>query len=75
VVSKKIRHPDSQLLNWCVSNAVAESDPAGNRKLSKGSSTERIDAVAALVTAIATWFHQKVDTGPSVYEERDITWV
>jgi phage terminase large subunit-like protein len=76
VVSRKIRHPDSQLLNWCVSNVVIESDPAGNIKPSKASSTERIDAAAALVTAIATWLHQKVDaTGPSVYEERDITWV
>jgi phage terminase large subunit-like protein len=75
VVSRKIRHPDSQLLNWAISNVVCDQDPAGNLKPSKASSTERIDPAAALVTALATWLHQKVDTGPSIYEERDITWV
>ena len=78
VVSRKIRHPNNLLLNWCISNVGCESAPAGNLKPSKASSTERIDAAAALVTALATWLHQKQDaTGPSVYEqpERTITWL
>jgi phage terminase large subunit-like protein len=58
-----------------VSNCVLDIDPAGNVKPSKASSTERIDPLAALVTALATWLHQKTETGPSVYEERDISWV
>jgi phage terminase large subunit-like protein len=78
VVSRKIRHPNNALANWCVGHATIDTDAAGNIKLSKGSSTERIDAAAALVTALATWLHQKQDaTGPSVYEqpERTITWL
>lgn len=77
VVSRKIRHPDNQLLNWAVSNTITDADPAGNLKVSKSSSTERIDPVAALVTALATWLHQRDQGGPSVYEEpeRTITWV
>lgn len=77
VVSRKIRHPDNQLLNWAVSNTITDADPAGNLKISKSSSTERIDPVAALVTALATWLHQRDQGGPSVYEEpeRTITWV
>jgi phage terminase large subunit-like protein len=75
VTSRNIRHPDNCLLNWAVSNTVVDQDPAGNLKPSKSSSTERIDPLAALVTALATWVHQREEHGPSVYEERTITWV
>jgi phage terminase large subunit-like protein len=75
VIGKKLRHNDNHLLNWAVSNCVLDRDPAGNVKPSKSSSTERIDPLAALVTGLATWLHQKDDSGPSVYEERNIEWV
>jgi len=75
VLGRKLRHNDNHLLNWAVSNCVLDIDPAGNVKPSKQSSTERIDPLAALVTALATWLHQKTDSGPSVYEERNIEWV
>ena len=75
VLGRKLRHNDNHLLNWAVSNCVLDIDPAGNVKPSKQSSTERIDPLAALVTALATWLHQKTETGPSVYEERNIEWV
>jgi len=76
VVSKKLRHNGNDLLNWCVSNAVIDTDPAGNIKPSKATSTERIDALAALVTALAAWMHKEnTNSGPSVYEERDLTWL
>ena len=75
VIGKKLRHNDNKLLNFAVSNAALDMDPAGNIKVSKSSSTERIDPLAALVTGLATWLHQKDDSGPSVYEERNIEWV
>ena len=75
VLGKKLRHNDNHLLNWAVSNCVLDRDPADNVKPSKSSSTERIDPLAALVTGLATWLHEKDESGPSVYEERDIEWV
>jgi phage terminase large subunit-like protein len=52
ILSKTLRHDRSPVLRWCVSNVSVESDPAGNLKPSKSKSTERIDAVVALVMAI-----------------------
>jgi len=39
-------------MTWCISNAVATSDPAGNQKLDKEKSFNRIDPVIALVMAV-----------------------
>ena len=47
VLQRQLCHPD--LLNWCVENAVALSDPAGNRKLDKSRSISRIDGLVAAV--------------------------
>lgn len=52
ILSKRLRHDGHPVLRWCVSNVSVETDPAGNLKISKKVSTERIDGVAALVMAI-----------------------
>ena len=53
VVSRKLRHGRHPVLAWCASNVVTEQDPSGNIKPSKRKSTERIDGIVALVTALA----------------------
>jgi phage terminase large subunit-like protein len=52
VLSQQLRHDGHPVLRWCVSNVAVESDPAGNLKPSKVLSTERIDAVVALIMAV-----------------------
>ncbi len=56
VLNQKIAHGNHPVLNWNVSNAVAISDPAGNRKLiknnKKGNVAAKIDGLVALVMAI-----------------------
>lgn len=52
VLSKRLRHDGHPVLRWNIGNVVAETDAAGNIKLSKEKSTERIDGAAALVMAI-----------------------
>ncbi len=52
VLSKALRHDGHPVLRWNMSNVSVESDPAGNLKLSKKVSTERIDGAAALVMAV-----------------------
>jgi phage terminase large subunit-like protein len=49
----KLRHGNHPVLRWCVSNAVIEMDPAGNRKLNKARSFGRIDVAVAAVMAVA----------------------
>jgi len=52
VLSRALRHDGDPMLRWCISNVAVESDPAGNLKPSKTVSSERIDAVVALIMAI-----------------------
>lgn len=48
-----MEHGGHPILEWCASNVAVEMDAAGNIKPSKSKSTERIDGIAALVTALA----------------------
>lgn len=52
VLGRELRHDGNPVLRWNISNIAVETDPAGNLKLSKKVSTERIDGAAALVNAI-----------------------
>jgi phage terminase large subunit-like protein len=52
IASKQLRHDGHPVLRWNISNAAVEQDAAGNFKLSKAVSTERIDGAAALVMAV-----------------------
>ncbi|MBS3961734.1 MAG: hypothetical protein KGZ61_07890 [Sandarakinorhabdus sp.] len=48
----KLKHGDSPILRWQASNAEFQTDPAGNRKLTKGQRRSRIDGIVAMVMAI-----------------------
>jgi phage terminase large subunit-like protein len=52
ILSKTLRHDGHPVLRWNLSNVAVETDAAGNLKLSKKVSTERIDGAAALVSAV-----------------------
>jgi phage terminase large subunit-like protein len=52
ILSKKLKHDGHPVLSDHIANAAIESDAAGNVKLSKKASTERIDAAIALVCAV-----------------------
>ena len=52
-LSGEIEHPDDPVLNWAMSNMVAEQDPAGNVKPAKNKSSEKIDPAVALIIAQA----------------------
>jgi phage terminase large subunit-like protein len=64
ILSKKLRHDGHPVLRWCMGNVAVESDAAGNLKLSKKVSTERIDGAAALVMAVDLMDRNTVTTQP-----------
>lgn len=51
LLDRRIRHGGQPLLNMAAANAIAVSDPAGNRKLDKELATLRIDPLVAAVMA------------------------
>ena len=54
VLQATLRHGGNPVLRWAVGNAVVDTDPAGNRKLSKARAHGRIDPLIAAVMAVGT---------------------
>jgi len=53
IVNARLAHGGHPVLAMCAANAVVQSDPAGNRKLSKANSRGRIDGMVTLAMATA----------------------
>jgi phage terminase large subunit-like protein len=60
VLNGKLRHGGNPVLNWNCANCVIELDAAGNRKLSKKRSREKIDGIVALAMAIGLAAREEV---------------
>ena len=52
ILDRAFKHDGNPVLTFCVSNAVAVTDPAGNRKLDKSKTRFRIDGAVATAMAI-----------------------
>ena len=71
VADAKVHHYGNPVLAWMCGNVVLARDPAGNIKLDKGKSKEKIDGMAALVNALAGYMSREPDE-TSIYEERGL---
>jgi phage terminase large subunit-like protein len=72
ILKQQIRHGNHPVLNMCAANATVQTDPAGNRKLSKAKSHGRIDGMVALAMAAAVAVTEDTSPKPSVYETRGV---
>ncbi|MBF0358874.1 MAG: hypothetical protein HQL70_09720, partial [Magnetococcales bacterium] len=52
VIERKFQHSNNPVLTFCFSNAIAVTDPAGNRKLDKSKTRFRIDGAVSTTMAI-----------------------
>jgi len=52
VLERKLRHAGNPVLRWMASNVAVKQDPAGNLKIDKAKSTERVDGMVALAMAV-----------------------
>ena len=71
VLEQKIAHGGNVPLRWMMDNVFVRTDPAGNVKMDKEKSTERIDGAVALVMALDRAIRNK-GTSDSVYNDRGI---
>jgi phage terminase large subunit-like protein len=70
VLERKLRHGGHPVLRWMASNVAVRQDPAGNVKIDKAKSTERVDGMVALAMAVGrAMVRQEVR---SVYEDRGL---
>jgi phage terminase large subunit-like protein len=72
-LERRIRHGAHPLLRWCASNTCVDSDAAGNLKPNKLKSTEKIDAISALLTGLSQLL--VLTQAGSVYEGRGVVTV
>jgi len=70
ILAKNIIHNNNPCINWCMSNVALQEDPAGNIKIAKNKSKEKVDPIIALVMALGC--HLTTESSDSVYDERDI---
>ena len=70
VLERSLRHNNHPVLRWNMDNVFARSDPAGNIKIDKQKSTEKVDGAVALVMALDR--AMKNQGGGSVYDDRGL---
>ena len=71
VLKKEINHLKNPVLRWQCENVSLQTDPAGNIKINKQKSSEKVDGMVALVMAIGEWMTDEHE-GESIYNERGI---
>lgn len=71
VLSERIAHGGHPVLRWNMDNVIVRLDPAGNIKMDKQKSTEKIDGAVATVMALDRAIRNG-NSGGSVYDERGL---
>ena len=68
-------HGGHPVLRWMAGNVVIDTDPAGNIKVTKARSKEKIDGIVAAIMALDRCIRNQVQKQGSVYDERGILFV
>lgn len=75
VLEQKIAHGGNEVLSWMMDNVTVRTDPAGNIKMDKEKSTEKIDGAVATVMALDRAIRCGLNTGASVYDTRGLLFI
>lgn len=71
VLGKELAHADNPVMNWMADNITVRTDPAGNEKIDKEKSREKVDGMVALAMALGRALVDP-DLGDSVYNSRGV---
>lgn len=72
IMSREINHAGNPVLRWMASNVMLKEDPAGNIKVDKSKSKEKVDGIVALIIALGEMMS---DVESFVYDERGILMI
>ena len=76
IVSGKFVHFDNAPLKWQFGNVVITQDPAGNIKVDKDKSKDKVDGVAATVNAMYNYQYWTANQAPeNPYEKREFIFI
>lgn len=59
-----IRHDGNPVMTWCAANAVVDTDPAGNRKVTKERAKGRVDGIVAAIMALGGPAKEEIKAKP-----------
>ena len=68
-------HGGHPVLRWMAGNVVIDTDPAGNIKVTKARSKEKIDGIVAAIMALDRCIRNQVQKQGSVYDDRGILFI
>ena len=68
----QIIHGGHPVLRWMAGNVVVDTDPAGNIKVTKAKSKEKIDGIVAAIMALDRCIRNHTEPQGSVYDERGL---
>lgn len=71
-LQEKLNHGNNEVLNWMCSNVVLKRDPAGNVKIDKDKSIEKVDGMVSLAMSLGVCIIDTQDEEVSVFEERGL---
>ena len=71
-LEQRIAHGGHPVLRWMMDNIFIRQDPAGNIKIDKAKSTEKVDGAVAMVMGLDRAIRCGQNTGESVYANRGI---
>ncbi len=74
-LEQKLAHGGHPVLRWMMDNIFIRTDPAGNIKVDKEKSTEKIDGAVATIMALDRAIRCGNDNGASVYDDRGILFI
>ena len=74
VLAKQIKHNGNPVLHWMMDNVCVRLDPAGNVKMDKSKSTEKIDGAVATVMALDRAIRNQGGS-ESVYDSRGLLFI
>ena len=65
LLAEEINHGGNPVLRWMADNVSIKTDPAGNLKPDKESSSDRIDGIVAVIMALAAMGNQESGDDPA----------
>ena len=74
VIGKELNHGNNRVLRFMCSNVAIKTDPAGNIKLDKSKSTEKIDGMIALVMALGSYMNGNTKQD-NPYDDRGVLFI
>jgi phage terminase large subunit-like protein len=75
LLNASLAHGMHPVLTMCAANAIATTDPAGNRKLDKQKTTGRIDGMVALIMALTAFNSTDNNLAVSPWEDENYSLV